>query len=93
MSNNTNDRDVRECISVNGVVIDLGDVSHNLRSQYHSVSRRLGMHAEAQDELKEIGERILAEVFPKMAMKAAVRSKVSGDHAVASRLMGFKKKV
>jgi hypothetical protein len=91
-ANSANDGDVRECVSVNGVLIDLEDVSHHLRSQYRSASRSVGMHAEARDELKDVGERMLAEVFPKMAMKAAIRSGGISGHDAVARLMGFKKK-
>ena len=42
MTTNNNDDDVIECISINGVMIDLRDVSHSLRQQYHAASRKVG---------------------------------------------------
>jgi hypothetical protein len=90
-SNNTADNGVRELVRVNGVDIDLEDVSPGLRRQYHYASRQAGKHANAKAELQAIGEAMLAEAFPKMAMKAAMRNPISG-HSAVSHLMGFKKK-
>jgi hypothetical protein len=86
---NTNDPDVIECISVNGIVIDLRDVSHSLRREYHMASCAVGRHDKARDQLRAVGERILAEQLPKLAIKYA--PKVSGDHAVMAKMMGLKK--
>jgi hypothetical protein len=91
MTDNTNDNGVREFVRVNGVDIDLADVSHDLRMQYRRVSEKAGKRAQAQAELQAVGEAMLAEAFPQMAMKAAIRSgRVTGHNAIA-RLMGFKK--
>ena len=92
MTSNNNDDDVIECISINGVMIDLRDVSHSLRQQYHSASRAVGRSDRARDHLKAVGEKILAEQAPKLATKAFTgahkRSRVNGAAAIA-RLMGI----
>jgi hypothetical protein len=84
---NVNDPDVIECISVNGVIIDLRDVSHSLRREYHAASRRVGRHDKARDELQRVGERILAEQLPNLALKYA-SPRFSGKHA-AGKLLGI----
>lgn len=94
MTTTSNNNDVIECISINGVMIDLRDVSHTLRQQYHSASRAVGRSDRARDHLKAVGERILAEQAPKLATKAFTaahkRSRVSGPDAIA-KLMGVKR--
>ena len=69
MTTNNNDDDVIECISINGVMIDLRDVSHSLRQQYHAASRKVGRSDRARDHLKAVCERILAEQAPAIAEK------------------------
>jgi hypothetical protein len=93
MSNNQNSDDgVVECISVNGVIIDLSTVSHNLRTRFHSAARAAGKGDKARQQLKEIGEQILQERAPALAAKAfsdaRKRSRVSGPAAIA-KLMGL----
>ena len=93
---NVNDPDVIECISVNGIVIDLRDVSHDLRRQYHAASRRVGRHDKARDELQRVGERILESQLPDLATKAfkaaVTTTRVSGKQAVEKLLgIGLKK--
>lgn len=89
MSNN-DDNDVIECISINGTIIDLRDVSHTLRQQYHTASRAVGRSDRARDHLKAVGEKILAERAPAIAEKAFRaahrRSRISG-HAAIAKLM------
>jgi hypothetical protein len=85
---NVNDPDVIECISVNGIVIDLRDVSHDLRRQYHAASRCVGHHDKARAELQQVGEQILAEQLPRLAIKYAPR--VTGRDAMA-KILGIKK--
>lgn len=84
MSNNT-DNDLIECVSIRGVVINLADVSHALRRQYHTASRAVGRGDKARDELNRVGEAILAEQMPKLAIKYAPA--IRGDRAVAASLM------
>jgi hypothetical protein len=83
--NNTDDRDLIECISIRGVIIDLRDVSHELRRAYHLATRSVGRLDKARDELKRVGEAILAEQLPRLAIKHAPA--VRGSRAVATRLM------
>jgi hypothetical protein len=64
---------------VNGVIIDLSDVSHELRRQYHTASRAVGRSDKARAELNAVGEKILAERMPHLAVKHAPA--VRGDHA------------
>jgi hypothetical protein len=88
MSNN--DDSVVECISVNGTIIDLRDVSHQLRQRYHAAARGVGRGDKARDELNRVGQAILNEQVPILATKAFTdahkRSRVSG-HAAMTRLM------
>jgi hypothetical protein len=77
------DDDVIECVRVNGQLVDLRTVSPVLRAQYHAVSKRVARHEAAKAELNAIGQQILGE----QAIKRAVTQCVSGDHAVANRLM------
>jgi hypothetical protein len=83
--------DVIECISIGGILIDLRNVSPELRRAYHSASKRVGNHEAARAHLNAVGQAILAEQAPNLATKAFAtahkQSRVSGDHAVASRLM------
>jgi len=93
MSNNqNNDQDVVECISVNGVIIDLSTVSHNLRTRFHTAARAAGKGDKAREQLKQIGEQILQEQAPALATKAFADarkwSRVSG-HAAVAKLMGL----
>jgi len=91
MTSNNTDNDVVECVSINGTLIDLRDVSHDLRRQYHAASRKVGRHDRARDELRQVGEAILAEQAPNLATKAFAaahkQSRVRGDHAVLDKLM------
>jgi hypothetical protein len=92
MSNNQNGDDgLIECVSVGGVLIDLRDVSHNLRQQYHATAKRVGRGDRARQELQSIGEQILAEQAPNLATKAFAtahkQSRVRGDHAVLDKLL------
>jgi hypothetical protein len=57
-----------------------------LRQRWHAASRKAGRHARAQDELNAIGEAMLAERLPDLAMKYAVTHGVHGDHAVLKKL-------
>jgi hypothetical protein len=68
MSNND---DVIECVSIRGVVINLADVSHDLRRQYHAASAAVGRSDKARGKLNDIGEAILAEQLPTLAIKHA----------------------
>ncbi len=93
MSNNQNSDDsVVECVSVNGVIIDLSIVSHNLRTRFHSAARAAGKGNKARQQMKEIGEAILAEQTPALANRAFAdarkRGRVSG-HAAVAKLMGL----
>jgi hypothetical protein len=93
MSNNQNSDDgVVECVSVNGVIIDLSTVSHNLRTRFHSAARAAGKGDKARQQMKEIGEAILAEQTPALATKAFAdarkRGRVSG-RAALEKLMGL----
>jgi hypothetical protein len=72
---------VIECVSINGTLVDLRNVSPVLRAHYHAVSRRVARHESAKAELQGIGQQILAE----QAIKAAPRAQ--GDHAVMRALM------
>jgi hypothetical protein len=81
---------VSTTVTVNGVDIKLDDVSPGLRRQYHDASKKTARHAGAKDDLQAIGEQMLAEVFPKMAMKYATLKPIRGHDAVA-HLMGLKK--
>ncbi|MFZ3353136.1 MAG: hypothetical protein WA268_19975 [Xanthobacteraceae bacterium] len=81
---NTNE-DLIECISIRGCIIDLRDVSHELRRQYHLATKGVGRLDRARDELKRVGEAILAEQLPRLAIKYAPA--VRGSRAVATRLM------
>jgi hypothetical protein len=91
MSNPSNNDDVIECVSIRGVLVNLRDVSHNLRQQYHAAAKRVGRGDRARQELNSIGEAILAEQAPNLATKAFAaahkRSGVSGDLAVLDKLM------
>jgi hypothetical protein len=91
-SQTNDDQDVIECISVNGVIIDLSTVSHNLRTRFHTAARASGKGDKAREQMKQIGEAILAEQAPTLATKAFAdarkRSRVSGPAAIA-KLMGI----
>jgi hypothetical protein len=91
MTTNNND-DVLEFASIGGVLVDLSTVSHNLRSRFHAAARAAGKGDKARDELKRIGEVILAEQAPAIAEKAFrdahKRSRVNGAAAIA-KLLGF----
>ena len=80
MPSNT-DKDVVECVSIGGTIIDLGTISPELRRQYRQASLKLGRLDVAKAELKRIGEAILIE----QAFKRA--PVVKGDHAVMKALM------
>lgn len=94
MTTNNNDKDVLEFASIGGVLVDLSTVSHNLRSRFHAAARAAGKGDKARDELKRIGEAILAEQAPAIAEKAFraahKQSRVSGHDAIA-KLMGVKR--
>jgi hypothetical protein len=74
MSNNPND-DVIECVSIRGVVINLSDVSHDLRRQYHAASAAVGRSDKAKARLNDVGEAILAEQMPHLAIKHATSAR------------------
>jgi hypothetical protein len=82
-----NDGDIRECVSVRGIVIDLADVSHALRREYHAAARQLGRHTKAKANFEAVGERILAEQLPHLAMKY-LTPRFSGKQA-AEKLLGI----
>lgn len=67
---NNND-DVIECVQIRGVTINLSDVSHELRRQYHSASAAVGRSDKAKAKLSAVGEAILAEQLPHLALKYA----------------------
>jgi hypothetical protein len=69
MTDNTDD--VIECVQIRGVTIDLADVSHELRRKYHAASAAAGRNAAAKAKLNEVGEAILAEQMPHLALKHA----------------------
>jgi hypothetical protein len=77
---------VQTTVTVNGVAINLDDVSPSLRRQYHETSKSAAKHDDMRAELQAVGEQMLAEVFPKMAMKAATLRPLS-DHAAINDLM------
>jgi hypothetical protein len=87
---NNNDDGVVECISINGTIIDLRDVSFPLRAKYHSAARAVGRGDKARDELNRVGQAILNEQVPILAAKAFSeahkRGRVRG-HAAIERLM------
>lgn len=83
MSNNNHDDGAIECVSIRGVIIDLRDVSPELRHRYHIATKAVGRLDKARDSLKQIGDAILAEQAIKHA--PAVR----GSHAVTAKLMGL----
>lgn len=78
------DQGVIECVSINGVIINLSDVSPGLQHEYHSASRAVGRHDKAKSQLAAVGEKILAEQMPHLAVKHAPA--VRGDRAVMARL-------
>ena len=84
---NINDDGAIECVSIKGVIIDLRDVSHDLRRQYYLATKAIGRLDRAKDELKRLGEAILAEQLPRLAIKHAPA--VRGGHAVAAKLLGL----
>jgi len=51
-----------------------------------AASKKANRHASAQAELNAIGEAMLAERLPHLAMKYAVTHGVHGDHAVLTKL-------
>jgi hypothetical protein len=73
---------VQTVVRVNGVDINLDDVSPFLRRQYHDTSKKAARHAGAKNDLQSIGEQMLAEVFPKMALKAAMSRPLSNHAAI-----------
>ena len=86
MSNNPND-DVIECISIKGVIINLSDVSHELRRQYHAASDAVGRSDKAKAKLNAVGEAILTEQLPTLAIKFAPSARaVRGDKSVMDTL-------
>ena len=82
MSNNEDG--IVECISVRGVVINLADVSHDLRRQYHAASSAVGRSDKARSKLNEVGEAILAEQMPNLAIKHATAAR--GLNAIIGQL-------
>jgi hypothetical protein len=83
---NANDKDVRAIVVVRGIQISLDEVSPSLRQQWHAASKKANRHASAQAELNAIGEAMLAERLPDLAIKYAVTHGVHGDHAVLKKL-------
>jgi hypothetical protein len=85
------DDDVQACVIFRGVTIPLDQVSHDLRRQWHAVSRQADRHKSMQEQLKAIGEAMLAEYVPNAAMKYAIsETRVSGAHNVLKKLSGKK---
>jgi hypothetical protein len=82
--NDVESKDVREMVVVRGIQIPLDEVSHSLRQRWHAASRKATRHARSQDELNAIGEAMLAERLPHMALKLAPR--FSGHDAMAKML-------
>jgi hypothetical protein len=86
MSNNS-DNDLIECVSIRGVIINLADVSHDLRRRFHSASRGVGRGDKARDELNRVGEAILAEQLPNLATKAFIDAHKRSGHVAIKRLL------
>lgn len=82
MSNNRDD--VIECVQIRGVTIDLHDVSHELQRKYRAASAAAGRGVANKAKLNEIGEAILAEQLPKLAIKHAPSAR--GTHGVFEQL-------
>lgn len=87
MTISNNENDAIECVSIRGVIIDLRDVSPDLHRQYYMATAAIGRLNKASDDLKRIGEAILAEQLPRLAIKHAPA--VRGSHAIAAKLMGL----
>jgi hypothetical protein len=87
---NTNDKDVRAVVVVRGIQIPLDEVSHGLRQQWHAASKKANRHASAQAELNAIGEAMLGERLPHLALKYAT-PRFSGHDAMAKILSIGKK--
>src|SRR5262249_39699197 len=81
-----NDQGVRQVIVVRGIHIPLDEVSPALQARWHAASKKASRHASAQADLNAIGEAMLAERLPDLAMKYAVTHGVHGDHAVLKKL-------
>jgi hypothetical protein len=92
---NINESNLVECVSIRGVIINLSDVSHELRRRFHSASRGVGRGDKARDELNAVGEAILAEQMPNLATKAFneahKRSRVPGHSAMERLMLGRSK--
>ena len=70
MSNKSDDLAI-ECVSIRGVVVDLREISPDLRRQYHAATKSVGRYDRAREDLKTIGEAILAEQAIKYAPRAS----------------------
>jgi hypothetical protein len=91
MSDTSNsDNDAIECISIRGVLVNLTDVSHQLRQKYHSVSRAVGRGDKARDELSRVCDAILNEQAPALATKAFADAHKRGRTEI-HKLMRFSK--
>jgi hypothetical protein len=79
--NKNDDDDAIECVSIRGVIVDLRDVSPDLRRQYHLATKAIGRLDKARDQLKGLGDAILSE----QAIKYAPRASGTGNVIEALR--------
>ena len=74
-------------LHVRGVIVDLRDVSPRIETRHIIKRPGIGRLDRSRDELKRVGEAILAEQLPRLAIKYAPA--VRGSRAVAARMMGL----
>ena len=70
----TNNDDVVKCVSIDGILINLNAVSHDLRRSYDLATAAAARGERARDRLSAVGKQILAEQLPALAIKHAPKA-------------------